>query len=308
MSAKHLCRGSIPLQASKGGVPEWLNGLVLKTSIPRGGIGGSNPSTSALTSKSKKTLMKYHFFSIIIPTLNEEENLPIILTSIKNQNYKKFEVIICDSFSKDETKKIAFSFSKKLNLNFYQKQFINVSQARNYGAKKAKGDFLVFFDADVQIEKNFLSEINEKINHYQLDILTVWNRAKKGLKGKLIFTLMNIIMSLSAKIKPAANGPCMIIKKSKFFEVKGFNESIVFGEDFELTQRIVKTGGKFMVFRKPILYVSTRRFEKEGIILSLYKSIKAIIYQLFFGPIKKPIFEYQMGGDYYKVKNSNFKS
>ncbi len=244
--------------------------------------------------------MNHYFFSIIIPTLNEEKNLPVLLSSIERQNYKNFEIIICDSLSKDKTKEAALRFKKKLNLNFYQKRFLRVSQARNYGASKAKGNFLIFFDADVEIAEDFLSQINKKINQYQLDILTVWNRAKKGLKGKIIFGIMNILMSLSTKFKPAANGPCIIVKKDKFFEVGGFDEDIVFGEDFDLTQRVVKTGAKFMVFKKPILYVSPRRFEKEGIILSLSKSIKAILYQQFFGPIKKPIFEYQMGGDYYK--------
>lgn len=254
--------------------------------------------------------MKNIFFSIIIPTLNEEVNLPIILSSIEKQNYKNFEVIICDSLSKDKTKEVALMYSKKLDLIFYQKKFFNVSQARNFGASKAKGDYLVFFDADVEIEKTFLTEINKKINRFHLDMLTVWNRAKKDIRGKIIFGLMNLAMSLSVKVKPAANGPCMIIKKSKFLEVEGFDTKIVFGEDFDLTQRIIKKGGKFMVFKKPLLYVSTRRFEKEGLILSLYKSIKAILHQQFFGPIKQPIFEYQMGGQYYqnsKGKDNNAK-
>lgn len=252
--------------------------------------------------------MNNHFFSIIIPTLNEEESLPGLLSSIEKQNYKNFEIIICDSLSKDKTKKIALNFAKTTTLNFYQKKFLRVSQARNYGAQKAKGDFLIFFDADVEIEEGFLSQINKKINQHRLDMLTVWNRAKKGLRGKFIFGLMNVAMSLSTKFKPAANGPCIIVKKDKFFEVGGFDEDIVFGEDFDLTQRIAKTGARFMVFKKPILYVSPRRFEKEGIILSLYKSIKAILYQQFFGPIKKPIFEYQMGGDYYEKTKSKIKN
>lgn len=100
--------------------------------------------------------MKKYFFSIIIPTLNEEKNLPLLLSSIKKQDYEKnFEVIISDSFSTDKTMAIAKQFLKKLNLKFYQKKFLNVSQARNYGAKKAIGDFLIFFDADVEIEKIF---------------------------------------------------------------------------------------------------------------------------------------------------------
>lgn len=250
--------------------------------------------------------MKNYFFSIIIPTLNEEENLPILLNSIKKQNYKNFEVIVCDSLSKDKTKKIALDFSKKLNLIFYQQRFLNVSQGRNFGGRRGKGEFLIFLDADVEIEKNFLEKINKYINQYNLDLLTVWNRSKKSFKGKIIFGLMNLVMSLSVKFKPAMNGPCMVIKKTKFLEVGGFDEKIVFGEDFDITRRLVKKGGKFMVFKTPILYVSTRRFEKEGLLKSLYKSIKAIIYQLFFGPIKKPIFYYEMGGQYYKklkIKN-----
>jgi len=245
--------------------------------------------------------MKNFAFSIIIPTLNEEESLPSLLQSIAMQPYKNFEVIIADCFSKDKTKLIALSFKNRIEkLTFIQKKFKNVSQARNHGASLARNDFLIFFDADIKIEKKFLEEINKKASLYNLDALTVWNRAEKGIKGKFIFTLMNISMSLFQKIKPAANGPCIIVKKNFFEKVGGFNEEIVFGEDFDLIQRLVEIGAKFAVFSKPILYVSTRRFEKEGLILSLYKSLKAICHQLFLGPIKKPIFEYKMGGDYYK--------
>jgi len=250
--------------------------------------------------------MVNYSFSIIIPTLNEEKNISFLLDSITKQTYKNknFEVIVTDSFSTDKTKFIVGSFKEKLpNLKFVQKKFKNVGQARNYGALLSRNKFLIFFDADVKIENIFLQGINKKINKYNLDSLTVWNRAEKGWKNKLIFFLLNLSMSIFQKIKPAANGPCIIVKKSFFDKVNGFDEEILFGEDFDLIQRLVKNKAHFAVFSKPIIYVSTRRFEKEGIIRSLYKSIKAIIYQLFFGPIKKPIFEYQMGGNYYENKD-----
>ncbi len=253
--------------------------------------------------------MRHPFFSIIIPSLNEEKNIVMLLTSIVNQTIKDFEIIIADSSSTDNTKTNVFSFKNKiLRLLFLQKKFKNVSSARNYGAGKAKGKFLIFLDADVIPEEKFLEQIKEKVISLNLDAATVWNRAKtNALTGRFILTLMNLSMSLFQKIKPAANGPCIIIKKELFQRVNGFDERIVFGEDFDLIQRINKLKAKFRVFRKPILYVSTRRFEKEGFFLSLYKSIKALFYQLFFGPIRKPIFEYQMGGQYYKSQNSNGK-
>lgn len=248
--------------------------------------------------------MKSIFFSVIIPARNEERNLPILLTALQRQTDQDFEVIVVDSNSKDRTKEVALSFAGKIpNFRFFQGDLKNVSQARNFGATKAKGDFLIFFDADVEPADNFTAAIKEKILKYQLDAITVWNRAKKGWKNKFIFGLMNLSMTLFQKIKPAANGPCIIIKKSIFEKIGGFDEEIVFGEDFELIQRMVKkTKARFAVFSQPILYVSTRRFEKEGLLRSLAKSMKALFYQLFFGPIKKPIFEYRMGGDYYQDK------
>ena len=57
---------------------------------------------------------------------------------------------------------------------------------------------------------------------------------------------------------------------------------------------------KFKVFPEPILYVSARRFEQEGIPTTVYKTIKSLLHQLFIGPIRKPIFEYKMGGHVFK--------
>jgi glycosyltransferase involved in cell wall biosynthesis len=244
------------------------------------------------------------FFSIIIPTLNEEKNLPILLSSLAKQQERDFEVIISDSNSTDKTKNIAGEFKHSVpSLFFVDKKAKNVSAARNYGASLTKGRFLIFFDADVEISKDFLRKIKEDILIHHLDALTVWNRTKSNkITGKIILGLLNLSMTVFQKIKPAANGPCMIIKKEFFDKAKGFDDEIVFGEDFDLIQKVHKLKAKFAVFETPVLYVSTRRFEKEGFFFSLYKSFKAILYQLFFGPIKKPIFNYEMGGQYYEKK------
>ena len=246
------------------------------------------------------------FFSIIIPSLNEEINLPILLKSIAEQTFKDFEVVVVDSGSTYNTKeKVAIFKNTLTNFHFIEHKCRNVSVARNYGASKASGKYLIFLDADVEIEQQFLYKIKEKIDLYKLDDLTVWNRPKDaGFTGKFILALMNYNMSLFQNIKPAANGPCIIIRNDLFARVGGFDESIVFGEDFYLIQKAHQLKAKFAVFTEPYLYVSARRFEKEGLIFSLYKSIKAIFYQLFFGPIRKPLFKYEMGGQYYDDKNT----
>ncbi|NMB84397.1 glycosyltransferase [Candidatus Roizmanbacteria bacterium] len=246
--------------------------------------------------------MVNHRFSVVIPSLNEEVNLPILISSLAKQTYRDFEVIVTDCLSTDNTKKYVETAAKPiLYFRFIQKKTKNVSAARNYGASQAKGDWLIFFDADVEVEADFLKIVNERINQYNLNMMTVWNRPKtNSFVGKLVLGLLNMNMTIFQKIKPAANGPCMIMQKTLFEKLKGFDDTIVFGEDFDITQRAYRSGATFAVFDKPILYVSSRRFEKEGFFLSLYKSLKAIAHQMFLGPIRKPIFEYEMGGQYYK--------
>ena len=242
------------------------------------------------------------FFSIVIPSLNEEINLPVLLTAIKNQTEKDFEVLVIDSHSTDKTPEKAIKYEKLIpRFKFISHKTKNVSASRNYGASKSNGEFLIFFDADVEPEKDFTQQIKKKIIDNKLDVTTVWNRPKNsGLSGKIALTLANIGMSVFQKIKPGANGPCIIINKKLFNKISGFDEQIVFGEDFDLIQKAHRLKAKFQVFKKPTLYVSTRRFDQEGILMTIYKSGKALIYQLFIGPIRKPIFDYEMGGQYYK--------
>ena len=88
------------------------------------------------------------FFSIIIPTLNEEHFLPLLLSDLERQKDKNFEIIIIDGASVDKTREIAKEFSKRLSLTIHEVNKHNVSFQRNIGAKKAKGAYIIFLDAD----------------------------------------------------------------------------------------------------------------------------------------------------------------
>jgi len=251
--------------------------------------------------------MKKVYFSIIIPSLNEEDNLPILLDSISKQNINDFEVIIADNLSADQTKKRCLEYQRKIpHFRFIEKKCRNAGATRNYGATFAQGKYHIFFDADVKIENNFLEEIKKKILRHKLDALTVWNRPlEPSWRGKVIFSMMNAALTTFQKTIPAANGPCIIIKKDVFKKIKGFDEDIVYCEDFDLIQRAAKQKIRFAVFANPKLYVSTRRFDKEGIRLTINKAAKGVLHQVFIGPVKKKLFDYEMGGQYYKSEKSS---
>src|SRR6185437_9711050 len=91
--------------------------------------------------------------SIIIPTKNSQQFLKDCLESIKNQTYKKIQLIIVDNFSKDKTVLIAKKYTKEV-----YKIGPERSAQRNFGAKKAKGKYLFFLDSDMKLSPNVVAE------------------------------------------------------------------------------------------------------------------------------------------------------
>jgi glycosyltransferase involved in cell wall biosynthesis len=93
--------------------------------------------------------------SIIIPAYNAAEYLPITLNSIKQQSYSNWEVIIVDDGSKDLTQHVLKAETDR-RIQMIRQQNQGVSIARNNGFKNAKGEFVVFFDADDIMTETFL--------------------------------------------------------------------------------------------------------------------------------------------------------
>ena len=102
--------------------------------------------------------------SVIIPTFNEEKYLPKLLESIKKQTYKDYEIIVADATSKDRTRQMA----KKYNCRVIKGGMPAIG--RNNGAKIAKGDILLFLDADSIIEKDFISNALIYMKKRKLDV------------------------------------------------------------------------------------------------------------------------------------------
>ncbi len=103
---------------------------------------------------------KFKSLSIIIPTFNEEKNIGKCLKSILAQSYSKFEVIVVDDGSTDKTVDILGQFKVKL----LKQKHHGPGKARNLGAKESNGEILVFIDADMTFDQEFLSELVKPIN------------------------------------------------------------------------------------------------------------------------------------------------
>ena len=101
-------------------------------------------------------------FSIAIPAFNEERDLVDCLKSIEMQNYPKdkIEVIVVDNYSKDNTIKIAKSFSKKLNIKVLKNKTLDAESSKLMGFNNSKGDFFMYLDADMRFgDKDFVKKM-----------------------------------------------------------------------------------------------------------------------------------------------------
>ncbi len=118
--------------------------------------------------------------SIIIPMYNEELYIWRCLESLKKQSFNDFEIILIDDGSKDKTIEIAKSFQKDLELRILQQEHWWPWKARNWWAKKARWEILVFVDADMYFDKDYIKKLippiinNEEVwtSHW---VELIWN-------------------------------------------------------------------------------------------------------------------------------------
>lgn len=237
------------------------------------------------------------FFSIVIPTLNEEKILPRLLNDLGEQQFTDFEVFITDGGSKDHTQTIV-----KTHKSFYPAKFLkanfDVGGSRNFGAKRTSGDYLVFLDADTQISPDFLTKLKSQLEITQTDFATTYGQPDTGnIFDLIVARVTNLLMRLLIKLgKPYMGGQCLIMRRSVFESLGGFDESIVHAEDHDLVQRAQKRGFRGRFFSTPRHLISFRRFEREGRFKIFLMWTISSLHVFFRGPIRKPLFEYKMGG------------
>lgn len=230
--------------------------------------------------------------SIIIPTLNEERYLPLLLKEIKKQDFKDFEIIVADSDSTDKTVKIAEQFGCQIVKGGLP------AKGRNEGAKVAKGDLLLFLDADnVFLPKNFLKTLLEKFERRNLGVASFPVYPNGERIDKFFYGVYNLWVKLIQRFLPHATN-AVLTKREIHQKIGGFDEEIKLAEDHDYVRR-AKKYGKFGFVETEAVSTSSRRFKRDGRFKTYSKYILAGIWMLLFGPIKSDIFKYR----FYSLKN-----
>jgi glycosyltransferase involved in cell wall biosynthesis len=234
-------------------------------------------------------------FSIIIPTLNEENYLPNLLADLQKQKEKNFEVIIVDAHSEDKTCKKATVFREKLDIHILRTDNRNVCHQRNIGAQKAIGKYVLFMDADASISKVFLAKIKKHIlKKPALIYIPIMHPKENALYAKL----QSFTAEISKLIgKPFVPSSCVVFERNFFDFINGYDEKVVMAEDQEIIQRAFNYGVSARLMKDVLVKFSLRRFEHEGKWTVYSKYVIASVHILTKGKIQEKIFDYEMGGN-----------
>ncbi len=243
--------------------------------------------------------------SIIIPTLNEERFLPILLDSLRVQTDQGFEVIVVDGGSKDKTILKAETYKAKLpRLSVVRSPKASLPYQRNLGAKHARGEWFVFVDADSVFLPYFIERCKECIATRKPGAMAVWFRPDSEVPGDALITLLaNIAMELSLVFRrPLTPGPLTIVSRVAFEDILGYDVSHEFSEDLDFGMRLSRAKYSVVVLRETLCIWSLRRLRKEGSLSVLQKyvatGLAAVVtkHPLRFMP------GYVMGGHVYHQK------
>lgn len=223
--------------------------------------------------------------SVIIPTKNEEEYLPKLLDSLKQQTFKDFEVIVGDANSTDKTVEIAQQFGAKVVKGGM------CATGRNNGAKVAKGEVFLFLDADVILPADFIKKVLQEMQESKADFATaLMEPINKDWRNRISHSLGNFFYRFQSKgVTP---GFCAVIKAELFKKIGGYDESLYVMEDFKFASEASKQG-KFLLVKGTKVGVSDRRMQRDGWLTTLFRTTLIIGYTKLFGFSRKRLFNYQ---------------
>ncbi len=188
--------------------------------------------------------------SIIIAIFNRKDELFELLNSLSRQTDKDFEVIVVDDGSIIKLLPTVELFEEQLDIQFFRKDNSGPGLSRNYGAKRAKNDWLVFVDSDVIVETDYIENIKKNLIENPCDAFGGADKAHKGfnLMQKAIsysmtsvFTTGGIRGNKNAVTKFQPRSFNMGVNKEAFLKVGGFSEMRI-GEDPDLSMTLWENG------------------------------------------------------------------
>jgi len=217
-------------------------------------------------------------FSIIIPVFNEEKYLGPCLESLVSQAFDKqdFEIVVVDNNCCDKTKEIASGFPG-VRVVSESKQGYVLALIR--GCQEARGEILVFIDADAFAPKTWLSRYRQI---YRDEKVVMAGGLCKFRPVTWLSFFVEPILYFAGLAGGFVNGPNFSIRRQTYFEINGFDPKVNFNADAYLQMKARKAG-KTVFSKDNFVICSSRRFRNLGSLVYIAKSLTNIVSLFIFG-------------------------
>src|SRR5436190_6788634 len=205
--------------------------------------------------------------SIVVPAFNEEKLLPASLRAINAAREAlhargwETELLVCDNNSTDRTAEVA----RAEGASVVFEPINQISRARNAGAAAAKGDWLIFIDADSHPSPELFSDVADAITSgkYIAGGATVQMDAR--IVGMWLFVMLWNVIS---RMKKWCAGSFIFCQTEVFRAIGGFSHELFVSEELDLSQRLrvfaKQRGKRLVILNRHPLVTSARKIKLYG--------------------------------------------
>lgn len=206
-------------------------------------------------------------FSIIVPVYNRPQEVEELLASLCEQTNKDFEVIIVEDGSSVPCEAVCKRYANKLDIHYLVKPNGGPSAARNFGAERAIGEYLLILDSDIIAPATYIEEIVKELTNKDADAFggpdaahPDFNPIQKAISYSMtsFLTTGGIRGGKKKMDKFYPRSFNLGVKREVFEALHGFDTTMRFGEDIDFSIRIFANGYKCRLFPEAWVYHKRR--------------------------------------------------
>ena len=195
-------------------------------------------------------------FSFIIPVFNRPDEVDELLESLTKQGVSDFEVIVVEDGSSVTCESVCKKYEGKLDLHYYKKPNSGPGQTRNYGAERARGEYLIILDSDVVVPEGYLDAVGKELESNPTEAFggpdaahESFTPTQKAISYSMtsFFTTGGIRGGKKGLDKFYPRSFNMGVRRDVYLSLGGFSK-MRFGEDIDFSYRIVEAGYRPRLF------------------------------------------------------------
>lgn len=206
------------------------------------------------------------YLSLIVPVYNRPQEVEELLNSLLLQSNKNFEVVIVEDGSAIPCAEVVDRYADKLQISYYTKPNSGPGQSRNYGAERAKGNYFIFLDSDCVIPEGYTAAVYQSLEQQYVDAFGGPDAAHANFTDfqKAINYSMTSVITTGG-IRGGGEKMDKFFPRSfnmgyskEVFETTGGFGKIRFGEDIDMSIRILSNGFKTRLIKAAFVYHKRR--------------------------------------------------